>query len=116
MRIFYVLIIAFALSSCDIDFGENGVVVDNQTGQRIEGVSVKMRNHHKNADDVTDVTGYFNVSRSESCGFNCDDNYTVTFTKPGYDTLSIGYSYRQTADFIEGRYDDTLVVKLQPLP
>ncbi len=116
MKIFYLLLIAFVLTSCDIMFGDEGVVVDNQTCDRIEGVTVKMKNHHKNADDVTDATGYFNVGRSESCGFNCDDNYVITFTKPGYDTLSISHSYRKTADFIDGKYDDTLVVKLQPLP
>ncbi len=116
MRVLFLLFTSLILSSCDIDFGENGVVVDNETGLRVEGVTVKMKNHHKNVDDVTDSIGYFRASATQNCGFDCDDNYTITFTKPGYDTLTIGGSYYKTAEFIDGTYDDTLVVKLQPVP
>jgi hypothetical protein len=116
MRKLPLLFTALILYSCDIDFGENGVVVDSENGLRVEGVTVRMKNHYKDVDDVTDSIGYFHASASQNCGFDCNDSYTITFTKPGYDTLTIDGNYYKTAEFIESSYGDTLVVKLHPLP
>lgn len=118
MKVFYLLLTALIFSSCrEIDFGYDGVVVDNETGLRIADVTVKMEtSSSENVEDVTDSVGYFDTRRTSKCGYECFDDYFVTFSKPGYDTLVIRANYKKTAEFIEGTYKDTMMVKLQPVP
>ena len=105
------------LSSCDALIGEDGVVVDSETGERIANVVVKMESDvGLSATDVTDSIGYFNTVEFIGCGLgDCDDYYLLTFKKEGYQTTTIDkYYFRDpNTEYVTEGMKDTLIVKMQ---
>ena len=71
------------LSSCDGLIGEDGVVINSETGERIANVVVTMESDvGLSATDVTDSAGYFNTVEFIGCGLgDCDDYYVITFKR-----------------------------------
>lgn len=116
--IFYILLLV-TLVSCDEEVGTDGVVINSVTGDRIENVEVYMKSQEQgDMHSVSDSLGYFNVFKSFSCGISsCNTNYKISFIKEGYLNKEISENYASSADagYINGKYDDTLVVKLEPL-
>jgi hypothetical protein len=104
----------FLIISCDGTVGEKGMVQDESTGERIEGVKVTLNSHYDDVVDSTNVKGYFYLFDDYSCGIKkCDDSFTMTFEKDGYETFKINerYSSSSQATFVR----DTLVIELVAL-
>lgn len=112
------LLFLITLISCDKEVGTDGVVIDAVSGERIENVEVHMKSQEQGDEhDTTDSTGYFITYRAFSCGISsCNANYKVSFTKDGYAPKEINENYERSseAEFIDGVYSDTLVIKLVP--
>lgn len=105
-----------AITSCDKQVGENGVVEDFTTGERLHNVEVKMTSSQGNKTDTTNLNGYFSVIKNFSCGFfNCQDDYQIKLIKNGYDTLTIDQNYYKSdlAEYVNEEKRDTLIVKLK---
>lgn len=104
--------------SCEGLIGENGVVVDNETGMRIEGVSVKMNSDLGSRETFTDTIGFFHATKFVGCGFlgNCDEDFSITFEKDGYEPVVITNNYYNSgnAEFVTPGTKDTLIIKLMP--
>jgi hypothetical protein len=102
-----------ALVSCETVTGENGVVLDSATGQRLAGVAVTMFSDN-NDTDITDSLGYFIVGRLEPCGLKECPDYSIQFVKEGYDTLLVSsdYAYTDETTYLGGDVHDTLIVNL----
>ncbi|MEM6297330.1 MAG: hypothetical protein AAF740_01435 [Bacteroidota bacterium] len=102
------------LSSCDAVVGDNGVVVNAQTNERLSGVSVRMTSE-KGASAVvlTDSIGYFDT---RTLANYYDNEYTITFRKQGFELEIIDEKYfrAETTEFVTAGTKDTLVVKLSP--
>lgn len=117
IKFVFFLTATFFFSSCESLIGEDGVVIDVETGERIANVTVKMQsNDGANREDLTDSIGYFNTVKMTGCGLgNCDENYTITFEKEGYQTRSIDNSYYKdpNSEFVTEGKKDTLIVKMQ---
>jgi len=114
MKSIIFLLIFILLVSCDALVGEDGVVVDSETGIRISDVSVKMvSDKGAYAEDLTDSTGYFNVIRLTSY---YDNDYTITFEKEGFELEIIDENYFRdsTTEFVTEGTKDTLIIKLRP--
>jgi hypothetical protein len=108
------LLVTFILSSCEGFVGENGVVVDMETGERISNVKVKLETSNVNGiADSTDPNGYFETSTLVGCVFGGCDEYRLVFEKSGFSTKEIDESYRinSTAKFVKD--SDTLIVELK---
>lgn len=102
------------LSSCEGFVGENGVVVDMETGERISNVKVKLETSNVNGiADSTDTNGYFETSTLVGCVFGGCDEYQLVFEKNGYLTKKIdeSYSRNSTTKFIKDT--DTLIIELK---
>ena len=111
------LLSAFFLLSCDKQVGETGVVQNFVTGERLEGVVVKMRSSQGDRTDTTNAQGYFNVIKTFSCGIaSCDDNYRIEFVKIGFDTLRINENFysSESVQFVNEENRDTLLINLNP--
>ncbi len=101
----------FLILACDGTVGEKGVVQDESTGERIEGVKVTLNSFYDDVIDSSNVKGYFYLFDDYSCGIiKCDDSFTMTFEKDGYETFKIDerYSSSTQATFVR----DTLIIKL----
>lgn len=121
MKIFKITIFIFCclliLVSCDKQVGENGVVQDLISGERLQNVVVKMTSSQGNKTDTTNTNGYFNVVKNFSCGLdNCHDNFQIIFIKSGYDTLRIDQDFYNSslAEYVNEEKRDTLIIKLKP--
>lgn len=114
----YIIIFFLTLSSCDVVTGEDGIVVDKITEERVSGVLVKLQvdNGHYE-EDTTDEIGYFNVIEVENCGIiKCPDDFTITLEKDGYQTLTIDGAYynSELAEWVTENTKDSLIVRLVP--
>ena len=112
----YIIVSFLSLSSCDVVTGEDGIVIDNITEERISGVLVKLQvdNGHYE-EDTTDEAGYFNVVEVENCGIvPCPDDFTITLEKNGYQTLIINEAYynSELAEWVNESMKDSLIVRL----
>lgn len=115
LLIFIVTIISFY--SCDGIVGESGVVENELTGERIENVEVKLTSNQGDKIVYTDNNGYYENFISYSCGLaSCDDDYSLTFKKDGFQIKTIDETYYNdsTAEFVTEGTKDTLIVKLEP--
>lgn len=111
------LLNVFFLLSCDKQVGEKGVVQNFVTGERLQGVIVKMSSSQGDKTDTTNAQGYFNVIKTLSCGIaGCEDNYKIEFIKIGFDTLRINENYYSSefVQFVNAENRDTLLIKLNP--
>ena len=111
------LLNVFFLLSCDKQVGEKGVVQNFVTGERLQGVIVKMSSSQGDKTDTTNAQGYFNVIKTLSCGIaSCEDNYKIEFIKIGFDTLRINENYYSSefVQFVNAENRDTLLIKLNP--
>ena len=111
------LLNVFFLLSCDKQVGEKGVVQNFVTGERLQGVIVKMSSSQGDKTDTTNAQGYFNVIKTFSCGIaSCEDNYKIEFIKIGFDTLRINENYYSSefVQFVNAENRDTLLIKLNP--
>jgi hypothetical protein len=107
-------LLIFLMFACDGTVGEKGVVQDEATGERIEGVKVTLNSFYDEIIDSTNTKGYFYLFDDYSCGIKkCDDSFTMTFEKDGYETFEIDerYSSSTQASFVR----DTLVIELVAL-
>ena len=107
-----------ALSSCDGITGEEGVVENKLTGERLEGVNIVLKSHYDEIESVTNQVGYFQVFDSYSCGIKkCDDTYKMVFEKEGFVSFSIdqNYYWSSEAKFVNNETKDTLLIELNPI-
>ena len=114
INFFKLLFVSLILSSCEGFVGENGVVLDMETGERISKVKVKLETSNVNGiTDLTDENGYFETSTLVGCVFGGCDEYHLIFEKDGYLTTKIDekYSRSSTAKFIKN--SDTLLIELK---
>ena len=112
------LVILVTFAACDQKVGEDGVIQDSITGERIEGVTIKLRSNAGNKTTVSDQAGYFNTKLNFSCGISsCEDAYTMTFEKEGYENLTTNerYYFKKETSFVTPGKKDTLMFKLVPL-
>jgi len=111
------LITLLILSSCDKEVGESGVVENELTGERIENAEVILNSGHGNKTKLTNSNGYFNNIKAFSCGIgNCDTDFTLTFEKEGFQSVTIdeNYYHNPSTEFVTEGTKDTLIVKMQP--
>ena len=111
----FLLSLVVLLFSCESSVGTDGIVVDANTGQRIEGVTVKMTSEQGSKKAVTKARGYFNVIEFYSCGFSgCDSNYKIQFSKEGYEekTINEDFEHSPEAVYTTPPHKDTLIIKL----
>jgi hypothetical protein len=112
-RIFFDVIIILLLISCDGSVGENGIVQDSDTGERIPGVSITMDSFYKRIETISDSNGYFATEHFYSCGIKkCDETFNITFEKEGYDKLEIDETYRSSAKYVNQAKKDTLIIEI----
>lgn len=114
--IYFVALIA--LQSCDGFIGEDGVVIDSETGNRIPNVTVSLISEDGvSLETKTDLIGFFNANKLIGCGLgNCDTDFSIKFKLEGYQTTTINETYarNQDTDFVTEGTRDTLIVKLTP--
>ncbi|RCU56363.1 hypothetical protein [Oceanihabitans sediminis] len=111
------VIILMILSSCDKEVGESGVVENELTGERIENVEVILNSDQADKTEFTDSNGYFSNIKTFSCGISsCDTDFTLTFEKEGFQTVTINQNYyrESSTEFVTEGTKDTLIVKMQP--
>lgn len=116
LKITVILSCLLILTGCDKQVGENGVIEDSVTGERLQNVTVKMISSQGSRTDTSDSNGYFSVIKNFSCGIgNCQTNFQIEFIKEDYDTLSISQSYYSSdlAHFVNEEKRDTLIIKLK---
>lgn len=109
------LSLLLTLVSCESLVGTDGIVVDQLTGERLEGVTVKMTSIEGNEKTVTKPNGYFDVAKFYNCGFSgCDSDYKIKFSKEGYEERIIDedYRYSSQAEYTTPPHKDTLIIKL----
>ena len=106
--------ISLLLISCDSEVGEDGVVQNAETGERLEGVAVEMRSSEQGSKmDTTDANGYFHARKTFSCGIvSCNTDFSIRFTKEGFQPLTIGDDYWEDAEYVNQSRKDTMIVKL----
>jgi hypothetical protein len=106
--------IMFLMFACDGTVGEKGVVQDKSTGERIKGAKVTLNSYYDDVVDSTNANGYFYLYDDYSCEIKkCDDSFTMTFEKEGYETFKIDERYSSSTQAIFVR--DTLVIELVAL-
>ncbi|AUC79943.1 hypothetical protein CW736_11470 [Nonlabens sp. MB-3u-79] len=108
------IFVSLILSGCEGFVGENGVVLDIETGERISNVKVKLETSNVNGiTDSTNKNGYFETSTLVGCVFGGCDEYQLVFEKDGYSTKKIDENYRRNSStkFIEE--SDTLIIELK---
>ncbi|MCB0746644.1 MAG: hypothetical protein KDC52_11330 [Ignavibacteriae bacterium] len=111
------IITLLILYSCDKEVGESGVVENELTGERIENVKVILNSDQADKTEFTDTNGYFNNVKTFSCGISsCDTDFTLTFEKEGFQTVTINENYYRelSTEFVTEGTKDTLIVKMQP--
>ena len=89
-------ILSFLLSfmACDGIVGEEGVVQNKTTGERLVEVNVILNSHYDKTVTTTDRNGFFQVFDTYSCGLSkCNDNFTIAFEKDGFQTFIIDQDY-----------------------
>lgn len=111
------LLLTLILVSCEGQVGYNGVVLDSITRKELSGVKVVMDSYYQRIEILTYSTGYFATEYLYSYGIiNRDPSFTLTFTKEGYDTLTIDENYYSApgTEFIDKSTMDTMIVKMSP--
>ena len=92
-------VMLISLSSCDNVTGMDGTVIDNETGEELEGVKVEMISYYKTINTTTDKHGKFYTSYEYTCGIiKCDRRFTITFEKEGYEKLELNQDSRANSD------------------
>lgn len=87
------------LASCDGEAGLEGIVIDSQTGERLNNVNVSMSSHYETVATITDNNGYFTAYDNYSCGIKkCDESFTVSFEKEGYESLQLDDDYLSASE------------------
>jgi hypothetical protein len=106
--------VSLIVSGCEGFVGENGVVLDLETGERISNVNVKLETSNVNRiNDSTDINGYFKTSTLVGCVFGGCDKYQLVFEKDGYSTKKIDENYRRNANTKFIKESDTLIIELK---
>jgi hypothetical protein len=105
-------------SSCDGEAGLEGIVINSQTGERLNNVNVSMTSYYETVKTVTDENGFFTAYDFYSCGIKkCDDSFTVIFEKEGYKTLQLGNNYLSESEtgYLDDAKKDTVTYNLTPI-
>jgi hypothetical protein len=106
--------VSLILSGCEGFVGENGVVLDKETGERISNVTVKLESSNINGiTDSTNKNGYFETSTLVGCVFGGCDEYQLVFEKDGYSTKKIDENYRRNSNAKFIKKSDTLIIELK---
>lgn len=116
-RILY-LFLLILFFSCDKEVGEDGIVIDDLTGERIVNVNVSLNSKQGDRLKTSDSIGYFSNYIFFSCGIaSCNDDYTLTFEKEGFEDLVIdrNFSRSDDAEYVTEGKRDTLIIRLKPL-
>lgn len=113
-----VLFFFLVLSSCDHVVGENGVVENGSTGERIENVQVTLSSEPADFTVFTDSDGSFDATKTYKCGplERCSPDFILTFEKEGFQsrTIDVDYRFSPSAEFVTEGTKDTLVIKMMP--
>ncbi len=113
-RLLYLFFLALFLISCEGFVGENGVVVDIDTRERISNVIVELKSSNVSGiKDTTDLDGYFHTSTLVGCVFGGCDKYELYFSKSGYEKIKIGEEYSRSSDAKYLNQSDTLIVEMK---
>jgi hypothetical protein len=109
--------VILATISCEGFYGEDGIVIDENNGNRIENVQVTLISDKGKIETYTDSIGYFYAQEFIACGFsNCDEDFTITFEKENYQTLIINQDFwsLESTEYLNPETKDTMIVKLIP--
>ncbi len=113
-KTFYSFFLAFILISCEGFVGENGVVVDVVTGERISNVIVELKSSNVSGiKDTTSLDGYFRTSTLVGCVFGGCDKYELHFSKSGYENIKIDEKYSRGSEAKYLNQSDTLIVEMK---
>ncbi|MDX1942216.1 MAG: TonB-dependent receptor, partial [Saprospiraceae bacterium] len=89
MRLFFILFIGFAFFSCQILFGQTGIirgnVYDKESGEPIIFGNVRLEG--TNIGDITDLNGFFSLTVPPG-------DYVLIATYVGYDSVSVNVSLK----------------------